>query len=259
MDGVRRFQADARTAATIDNERQQKSIRSQRDRIQSRRMRPISLFLALLTGCALAQPASQPALKNITQAIDRHYNSLQTLKADFSEIYSANGQQRSESGTLLLKKPGKMRWDYKQPREKLFLSDGKTAWFYVPGEQQARKAPVSSLDDLRSPLRYLLGKTKLQKEFDALAFAPDVQPLTTGDVVLRGIPRDMADRVEHVIIEASPAGDIRRFVIFSLDGSTTEFRFTNLTENTSIADSLFRFSPPPGVETIQATELATQQ
>jgi outer membrane lipoprotein carrier protein len=222
-------------------------------------MRPLVL-IALLCACSPAQqPATPDALKNATQTIDHYYNSLQSLKADFTEIYSSNGQQRTESGTLLLKKPGKMRWDYKQPREKLFLSDGKTAWFYVPGEQQARKAPVSSLDDLRSPLRYLLGKTKLQKEFDALAFAPDVQPLTAGDVVLRGNPRELADRVEHVIIEASPSGQIRRLVIYSLDGSTTEFRFSNAAENVAVADSTFRFSPPPGVETIQATDLGTQQ
>ena len=218
----------------------------------------ISVLLIVL-GFASAAQSDGDQVSAIAKKIDSYYNSLASLKADFTEIYSSNGQQRSESGTLLLKKPGKMRWDYKQPREKLFLSDGKTAWFYVPGEQQARKAPVSKLDDLRSPLRYLLGKTKLQKEFDGLAVAGDVPPLTPGGIVLRGVPRDLADRVERVFLEASPDGQIRRLIIYSLDGSSTEFRFSNLAENTAIADSTFHFSPPPGVETIQATDLATQQ
>ena len=77
--------------------------------------------------------------------------------------------------------------------------------------------------------------------------------------MLRGIPRAMADTVEHVILEVSPAGQIRRLVIYSVDGSTTEFRFSNLLENTAIADSIFHFAPPPGVETVQASDLASQQ
>ncbi len=70
-----------------------------------------------------------------------------------------------------------------------------TAWFYVPGEQQARRTPVKQLDDLRSPLRYLLGKTKLEKELDGLSLAPDQKPVNSGDVVLRGVPKGMRERV----------------------------------------------------------------
>ena len=94
-------------------------------------------------------------------------------QADFTETYTGAGMTRTESGTLLLKKPGQMRWDYDQPRPKMFVTDGHTAWFYVPGEKQARRTPVKQLDDLRSPLRYLLGKTKLEKELDGLSLAPD--------------------------------------------------------------------------------------
>ena len=114
---------------------------------------------------------AQPDVHTIADKVDQHYNHLHTLQAQFSETYSGAGASRTESGTLLLKKPGRMRWDYVQPRPKMFLSDGTTAWFYVPGEQQVRRAAVKQLDDLRSPLRYLLGKTKLEKEFDGLKIA----------------------------------------------------------------------------------------
>src|SRR5206468_1756956 len=92
-------------------------------------------------------------VKAIAASVDKHYNSLETFKADFNEIYSGGGISRNESGTLLLKRPSRMRWDYHQPREKLFVSDGKTAYFYVIGERQASKTSVKKLDDLRSPLR----------------------------------------------------------------------------------------------------------
>ena len=216
------------------------------------------LFVSALAAPFADDGKDKDRLHALAETIDRHYNELQTLKADFSESYAGNGMVRNESGTLLLKRPGKMRWDYQQPRPKLFLSDGKTAWFYGPGEQQARKAPVKSLDDLRSPLRYLLGKTRLQKEFDLLSFAPEIKPLEAGNVVLRGVPRSMADRVESVEMEVSPEGQIRRLIIHELDGATTEFRFTHSAENVAVSDAQFHFSPPAGVEVVESGSLAQQ-
>ena len=224
-------------------------------------MFPRIFILSLLLTIALAgQEREHPRsrVQALAETIDRHYNSLQTLKADFNESYAGNGLTRNESGTLLLKRPGKMRWDYQQPRPKLFLSDGKTAWFYVPGEQQARKAPVKSLDDLRSPLRYLLGKTKLEKEFDSLALATDIKPMESGNQVLRGVPKTMGDRVEMVELETSPDGQIRRLIIHEVDGATTEFRFMRAEENIAVNDKQFQFSPPAGVEVVQSSTLAQQ-
>jgi len=182
---------------------------------------------------------------DVAKAVDEHYNRLQAFSADFSETYRGAGITRAESGKLWLKKPGKMRWEYQQPREKLFVTDGSTAYFYVPGDQ-------------RSPLRYLLGKTKLQKEFDGLDFAPKVAPLAAGNIVLRGQPKSMADRVTGVILEIAPGdrNNIVRIIVEEVDGSTTEFRFTNIIENVAVEDAKFRFTPPPGVQVIESTEVA---
>ena len=119
----------------------------------------VSLVLGLVTGTAAPVPA--PSVHAIAQAVDERYNRLRSLQAEFTEIYRGAGMERTESGTLWLKKPGKMRWEYRSPRDKLFLSDGKDAWFYVPGERQVRRTAVKKLDDLRSPLAFLLGKTRL--------------------------------------------------------------------------------------------------
>src|SRR5438270_9759086 len=154
----------------------------------------------LIVAC-LSAFAGHDAVKKIASAVDARYNSLQSFKADFVETYSGNGVSRHESGTLALKRPGKMRWDYREPRQKLFLSDGKTAVFYVPGERQARKTAVKNLDDFRSPLRYLLGKTKLEKEFDNLAIADTARSKTPGNVILSGVPKNMANRIQRVLLE----------------------------------------------------------
>jgi len=202
--------------------------------------------LLLLCGAIFAQTS----VPRIAEEVDAHHNHLRTLQANFTEIYNGSGISREESGTLWLKRPGRMRWNYQKPREKLFVTDGKTAWFYVPGEQQARKTPMKKLEDLRSPLAYLLGKTKLQKEFTALSLAPDKPPLHPGDVVLRGVPKFM-EGVNQVLLEIAPGGRIVRLVVDGVDGSTTEYRFDDQKENQEIADRQFQFTPPAGVQVIE--------
>src|SRR5262249_49572048 len=156
--------------------------------------------------CAMVAQDRREELTKVAERVDKHYNNLKSMRAQFTETYNGAGTSRSESGTLWLKQPGKMRWEYMEPRKKLFVSDGKTAWFYLPGEQQARKAPVSKIDDIRSPLRFLLGKTKLMKEFHDLAFATGQKPVNPGDLVLRGLPKGMEDRVSSVLLEVNSEG-----------------------------------------------------
>jgi len=143
-----------------------------------------------------------------------------------------------------------MRWEYRSPRAKLFVGDGKNAWFYVPGERQVRRTEIRKLDDLRSPLAFLLGKTKLEKELPGLSLAQDVPPLAAEDVVLRGVPKAMADRVNQVLLEITPQSWLRRIVIQEADGSTTEYRFSAEKPDVKIADQRFEFSIPDGVEVI---------
>jgi outer membrane lipoprotein carrier protein len=206
------------------------------------------VVLGLVTAIAAASPI--PDVHAVAQAVDERYNHLRSLQAEFTEIYRGAGMERTESGTLWLKKPGKMRWEYRSPRDKLFLSDGKDAWFYVPGERQVRRTAVKKLDDLRSPLSFLLGKTKLEKELQGLSLAPDVTPLAAGDVVLRGVPKSLADRVSQVLLEITPEHWIGRILIEEVDGSVTEYRFSSDRENVAVPDQRFQFVVPDGVEVI---------
>ena len=214
-----------------------------------------ALSALLFPVIAVSLLSAQPDVHAIADKVDQRYNHMQTLEAQFAETYTGAGMTRKESGTLTLKKPGRMRWDYDEPRPKMFLTDGTTAWFYVPGERQVRRAPVKQLEDLRSPLRYLLGKTKLEKEFVGLAIFADAKPVNNGDIVLRGVPKGMQERVAQTLLEVTPDGLITRIVVEELDGSVTDFRFLQQRENVQVADQRFRFSPPPGVEVVQGTEL----
>jgi outer membrane lipoprotein carrier protein len=213
------------------------------------RLLRLTTLVALLGLVSLALAAT-PDVHDIAQKVDQRYNHLHTLRADFTETYTGAGMDRTESGTLWLKKPGKMRWDYRSPREKLFLSDGKDAWFYIPGDRQVKRMPLKKLDDLRSPLGFLLGKTRLERELQGLSLATDVPSLAAGDVVLRGVPKNMADRVSEVLLEITPDHQIARIIIREADGASTEFQFRAQAEDVNVADQEFHFNVPAGVEVV---------
>ena len=207
----------------------------------------------LVPGLAVALAAASPApdVHAVAQAVDERYNHLRSLQAEFTEIYRGAGMERTESGTLWLKKPGKMRWEYRSPKEKLFVSNGKDAWFYVPDDRQARKEAARKLEDIRSPLAFLLGKSKLEKELRGLSIASDIEPLSPGNTVLRGVPTALADQVSEIVLEVTSDGRIVRLVMQGVDGASTEYRFTDQKENVAIADGRFDFRAPAGTEVVE--------
>jgi outer membrane lipoprotein carrier protein len=207
-------------------------------------MRRLTLLLAtlLLPACSLAQDAD-----SLLRKVDDHYNRLSSLRARYTERYLGMGLDRTESGTLLLKKPGRMRWSYDQPAGKLFVLDGKYAWFYTPGDDQVQRVPAKQLDDLRSPLRFLLGHTQLKKELDSLTVTQD-----SHGIHIAGIPIGMEQRIKTLTLDVTPAGSIQHMRLEELDGAVTEFSFTQVEENVPARDSDFVFIPPKGSSIVDA-------
>jgi len=203
------------------------------------------LFAAGLLGVPLGTPilhAQALSPDAIVRKVDDHYNHLSSLRADYTEHYAGMGLDRTETGTLLLKKPGRMRWNYTAPAGKVFILDGKYGWFYTPGDNQATRIPAKKLDDLRSPLRFLLGHTQLQKELDNLTVTPDGPEFR-----ITGVPKGMAQRVKLLSLTVAATGAIEKMRIEEADGSVTEFTFTAMREDLEIPNSTFAFTPPPGV------------
>lgn len=194
---------------------------------------------------ATARAQATPGGADMAARIDRHYNALHSLSVHFVQRYAGMGMNRKESGALLLKKPGKMLWTYTDPDGKIFVMDGRDAYFYSPGETEAQKVPEKTLDDLRSPLRFLLGHTELEKELTGLHAA------CSGDTcVLTGTPKGLEQRVSAMKITTALDGTIRQMEIDETDGVVNQFDFSGELANAPAPDSSFVFTPPPGVHVV---------
>jgi outer membrane lipoprotein carrier protein len=202
--------------------------------------------ICLLAWAATVQAQSALSARELAGRIDHHYNSLHSLSVHFVQHYDGMGAHRKEAGVLLLRKPGKMRWTYTDPDGQLFILDGKYAYFYTPGQTEAQQVPEKQLDDLRSPLRFLLGHTELEKELENLRMTPR----GNGDYELSGVPKGMEQRVAELKIEAQPDGTIREMSIVETDGVTNSFDFSGELGNAPAPESAFVFTPPAGVHIV---------
>lgn len=194
-------------------------------------------------------PFTQVAIPatDVAERVDKHYNKIHSLQLNFVERYTGMGTMRTEQGTLLLKKPGFMRWTYTHPKGKLFIISKKDAFAYTPGDAQAQHFTVDQLDDLRSPLRFLLGKTELARELS------DMTVTTDGDrFILRGVPTAIAKRVTSLELTVTQDGMILAMRMVETGGAETRFMFYGENDKVDASNSDFDFQPPAGVKVVDA-------
>ncbi|MGO8934445.1 MAG: LolA family protein [Terracidiphilus sp.] len=208
------------------------------------------LVVAAVLFCATNLSAQQnaPSVHELAARVDHRYDQLQSLKAGFSESYAGLGMTRTESGTLFLRKPGRMMWQYSTPQGKIFLLDGKYAWFYTTGDAQVQRIPANELDDLRSPLRFLLGHTQLEKELTGLTVAD----APNGCFTLTGVPKGQEKRVTRLALTVTAAGLINAIEVEEADGAITRFTFTDEQPGVEIPAQTFHFTPPASVPVVDA-------
>ncbi len=207
---------------------------------------PASLVLSLIS---FTQAFTEDSgLSQLVNALQAKYNRLSSLAADFTQIYAAPGERvRQESGHLLLKKPGKMRWDYTTPEAKLYLSDGKWVYEYLPAERLATRARVKETNDLRAPFMFLLGRGNLRRDFKHIELLNE-SPVRAGNRVLRLIPK-RAQQLRELRIEVNPVTlQLTRLSFVDAAGARSDFLFSNIRENAPASDGLFIFTLPAGVE-----------
>ncbi len=199
----------------------------------------------------LAADAVTVSVGDYVRQFELSYRNVRTLQADFTQTYVMGGRVRTESGTVYFERGGRMRWDYQRPNQRLFISDGKHLLLYVPEEKQATRSSVKSSEDFRIPFRLLLSRLDLRKVFSRFEFADNVLKHSPSVRVIRAYPKKKFEQdYREVLLALSPDFDIRRLQIVYADNSRMEFKFDEIRRNIPLHQSLFQFTPPPGVEVI---------
>ena len=209
----------------------------------------LGLFLALMPQSSGIQKLNDTY--DLIHGVERSFAQMRDLSADFIQVdKNLMNRNRQASGHLYLMKPRKMRWEYKTPEDELFVSDGKTVYFYVPADHQVNKEAVKESFDERIPLMFLLGRSNLSGEFTQFELL-NTQPFLQGTKVIRMYPKRKTD-IKDVIMEVDPANyQIRRLLLDHTDGSHLEFTFTNIRTNTGLKSDFFDFKVPVGVQVVQ--------
>ena len=213
-------------------------------------MKRLVALLMLSVGACACACAQQPTVAELAKKVDAHYNHLHSLETRYAERYQGMGMDRTETGTLTLLKPGRMRWAYDSPPGKVFLLDGTNAISYTPGDAEATRFPEKKLDDLRSPLRFLLGHTELEKELQGLSVTLVSLNGQTA-YTLWGTPVGMEQHVRSVAVTVDAQGVIHTLRVEETDGAITTFTFSEMHENVPVNENDFRFIPPAGVVVIE--------
>jgi len=185
----------------------------------------------------------------ILTGIEDRYNHIQTLQVDFVQTYKFRGPTRiPEKGTLYLHKPGRMRWQYSSPEGKLFISDGKYFYDYNPEDKTVKRTKMKDDDDLRGPLAFLLGKLNFKEDFGKFDAKQQGD-----DVAITAFPKNDQAAFAEVSFVAGMDFVIKELTVKGQDGDIMHYVFSGEKKNPPVADTMFRFTPPPGVQVIDET------
>lgn len=175
--------------------------------------------------------------------VEQHYNAPRTMQLRFQQTYRAAGRPaRTENGILYLRKPGRMRWEYRYPEGKLFVADGAWVYLYDPATKQAERSRLKGSDDLRAPLAFLMGRLDFRRDFQGFTAQADGDQLH-----IRATPRSAQSPYRAVEFWVSPQNRLTRVTVAGQDASLMSFVFENEVANPPVADRLFTFTPPTGV------------
>ena len=224
-------------------------------------LRPRKAIAALLLLAAAASfrststvAAAEPTAAELASALQRKYDGIKDFTADFTHAYQGGVLRKkiTERGHLVVKKPGKMRWEYSAPEPKQFVSDGMKMYSYIPQDNQVIVASVPPDEDAPTPTLFLAGKGNVTRDFTpSLVDLPAGMP--AGSRALKLVPKAKQRDYDWLVLVLDPASlAIRGLLTVDAQGGKSSFSFTNLKENVGLADKEFAFKIPRGVDVVTA-------
>jgi outer membrane lipoprotein carrier protein len=211
----------------------------------------IPIVAVLVSAVAAAQTPSRPPALETARALQDKYDRVRDFTADFTHTYQGGVLKKtlSEGGTVEVKKPGRMRWEYSVPEKKLFVSDGRKMYSYVPADKQVIVSSVPVDDHATTGVLFLAGKGNVTRDFTVTYASGGSDETWT----LRLNPKLRQRDYDWLILVVDRRSlQIRELTAADQQGGTSTFRFTNFRENTGLADTRFTFRIPRGVDVIDA-------
>jgi len=194
-----------------------------------------------LTSALPGGAAESVDLQRTLKGVEDRYNKIQTLQVKFTESLTSRGRTKTDSGTLYLRKKGKMRWEYASGI--LFISDAKFIYSYYPDERRAEKMSMKESDDMKAPLAFLLGDVNFERDFGEYHTKPQ-----DGGVLITALPKSDKFPYTEVTFLVAPDSTMRRLEVKLQNNDLMVFTFEGEKMNPLLSDALFQFTPPKGVE-----------
>ena len=204
------------------------------------------LIILAVFGLVLAAPNVSRADDALMGKIQAHYQKVSSLSGEFTQVlvHKESGSRTEQAGKLEFRKPLLVRWEVTTPkREELIVVNAKELWDYIPGEEIAYKYPVALVQDSRTMIKVITGQSNLQEDFKVKVAGKE-----NGLNKLKLIPKEATQQITMAVIWVSDDGVIKRAMIQDFFGNENDITFTSLKFDVPLQDSLFKFTPPSGVE-----------
>lgn len=181
------------------------------------------------------------------------YDATSSMTADFTQITTSPMSRRKKegNGTVILLKPGKMRWDYIAPDEQVIVCDGTNIMMYFANEKQMLVSDAKQYLESDVAYSFFAGNSNLQKDFDVSYPMEEELGVTDGQVALKIVPKVQHPQIDYITLWADKKYLVKKIIVVDKFGSRTEIGFTNITLNSTIPESSFSFTPPKGTEIIK--------
>ena len=209
------------------------------------------LLPVLLLVVPAAAGQTRPPAAETARALQQKYDQVKDFAADFSHTYEGGVLKRksTERGTVQVKKPGRMRWEYTSPEKKTFVSDGRMIYSYIPADKQVIRSPVPADDEATTAVLFLAGKGNLTRDFNVSYVDGGGADTWT----LRLDPKLKQRDYDWLVLEIDRKSlQIRGLTAADQQGGRSTFRFSNYRENTGVGDGVFGFKIPRGADVINA-------
>jgi outer membrane lipoprotein carrier protein len=216
----------------------------------------LSLVLALAAEGSAVSQSARLDLPAVVEKVQKKYDGAADFRAAFNQtLTNATFKRRTSStGEVLLKKPGRMRWNYKTPETKTYVSDGEVLWLFEPEDKQAFKQDLKG-SQLPAALAFLTGKGKLSEEFD-ITIAKDPPVGTSRDYVLALSPKQPQAQVKSLLFVVDPdTFFVRETFIVDAQGNSNDILFSDVKINVHLPESTFHFTPPAGVRIVDTNKM----